>query len=156
MPPRALILGLGNPILGDDGVGWKVAEAVQAVANDAAEVDFAALGGLSLMERMLGYSHVILIDCLETGEWPVGSVRSMRLEDLENPSAGHSASAHDTSLITALRTAQTMGGEIPERVDVVTIEAKLSYDFSESLSPEVAAAVPVATHEVLRLLDGGS
>ncbi len=150
---KTLVLGLGNPILGDDGVGWKVAEAVQALMQDSVEVDFASLGGLSLMERMLGYSQVVLVDCLETGGHPIGDVRSMPLADLENPTAGHSASAHDTSLLTALETARTMGEEIPARVDVVTIEAKLSYDFSESLSPEIAAAVPIATKEVLRLLD---
>jgi hydrogenase maturation protease len=107
------------------------------------------------MERVLGYTHVVLIDCLETGEFPIGAVRSMQLSDLRNPMAGHSASAHDTSLITALQAAQAMGADVPTRVDVVTIEAKLSYDFTESLSPEIAAAVPLATQEVLRLLDLG-
>ena len=156
MTPKTLILGLGNPILGDDGVGWKVAQAVQLKLQSGVsniDVDFASLGGLSLMERMLGYEHVILVDCLETGSRPVGSVESMQLADLANPTAGHSASAHDTSLITALETARTMGAETPARVDVVTIEAKNTYDFSEQLSPEVAAAVPVATQEVLKLLN---
>ncbi len=156
MTPRTLLLGLGNPILGDDGVGWRVAEAVQTrlgTLNAPVEVDFASLGGLSLMERMLGYERVILVDCLQTGDAPVGAVRSMPLSDLANPTAGHSASAHDTSLITALEAAKTMGSEIPSRVDVVTIEAKDTFDFSEQLSPEIAAAVPVATQEVLKLLD---
>ncbi len=156
MTPHTLILGLGNPILGDDGVGWRVAEAVQtrlSTLNSPVEVDFASLGGLSLMERMLGYEHVVLVDCLETGANPIGTVQSMPLADLANPTAGHSASAHDTSLITALEAAKTMGAEIPSRVDVVTIEAKNTYDFSEDLSPEIAAAVPVATQVVLRLLD---
>ena len=156
MTPKTLILGLGNPILGDDGVGWRVAEAVQAILGTLAasvEVEFASLGGLSLMERMLGYERVILVDCLETGSRPVGSVECMQLAELANPTAGHSASAHDTSLITALETAKAMGEETPARVDVVTIEAKNTYDFSEQLSPEVAAAVPVAMQEVLRLLN---
>jgi hydrogenase maturation protease len=150
--PTTLVLGLGNPILGDDGVGWKVAEAVQAASIPSIEVDFASLGGLSLMERMLGYSHVVLIDCMETDREPIGTVRALSLADLLNPMAGHSASAHDTSLITALQTAQSMGADVPVRVDIVTIEAKLSYDFSEQLSPEIAAAVPVALEQVLTLL----
>ncbi len=150
---KTLVLGLGNPILGDDGVGWKVAEAVRTIARETVEVDCASLGGLSLMERMLGYSYVILIDCMETGLHPIGSVRCLPLAELENPSAGHSASAHDTSLLTALQAMRSMGGEIPSRVDVVAIEAKLSYDFTERLSPEIAAAVPVATQTVLELLD---
>ncbi len=156
MTPQTLILGLGNPILGDDGVGWKVAEELQSKIGNLKseiEIDFASLGGLSLMERMLGYQRVVLVDCLETGSSPVGTVHSMPLADLANPTAGHSASAHDTSLITALETAKTMGASVPARVDVVTIEAKNTYDFSEELSPEIAAAVPMATQEVLRLLD---
>src|SRR5512138_3647970 len=116
MSSKTLILGLGNPILGDDGVGWKVAEAVKLLLErrkPPVEVEFASLGGLSLMERMLGYSHVILVDCLETGQDVVGTVKTMRLDDLANPSAGHSASAHDTSLITALEAARSMGGDVP-------------------------------------------
>ena len=156
MSSKTLILGLGNPILGDDGVGWRVAEAVQAILGTLAssvEVEFASLGGLSLMERMLGYERVILVDSLQTGSRPVGSVESTQLAELANPSAGHSASAHDTSLLTALATAEAMGVEIPARVDVVTIEAKNTDDFSEQLSAEVATAVPIAAQEVLRLLD---
>ena len=153
MTTKTLVLGLGNPILGDDGVGWKVAEAVQAILGNAVEVDFASLGGLSLMERTLGYQRVVLIDCLETGLAPIGTVQSLPLAELADPSAGHSASAHDTSLITALQAAQSMGADVPSRVDVVTIEASLSLDFTEVLSPAIAAAVPVAVQEVLKLLD---
>ena len=156
MSPKILVLGLGNPILGDDGVGWKVVEAVHTrlgALHAPVEVDYASLGGLSLMERMLGYERVILVDCLETGSAPVGAVSSFPLSELPDPTAGHSASAHDTSLMTALQAAQSMGADIPSRVDVVTVEARTSYDFSEQLSPEIAAAVPIATQVVLRLLD---
>jgi hydrogenase maturation protease len=153
---RILVLGLGNPILGDDGVGWKVAEAVNAMLGPLSarvEVEFASLGGLSLMERMLGYTRAILVDSMETGRDPVGTVRVLALADLEDPMSGHSASAHDASLITALQAAQSMGEQVPARVDLVTIEARLSFDFTENLSAEIAAAVPIATAEVLKLLD---
>jgi hydrogenase maturation protease len=153
---KTLVLGLGNPILGDDGVGWKVAEAVNALLGTMSarvEVEFASLGGLSLMERMLGYARAILVDSMETGRDPVGTVRVLALADLEDPMSGHSASAHDASLITALKAAESMGESVPARVDLVTIEARLSFDFTEVLSPEIAAAVPIAAAEVLKLLD---
>ena len=53
---KTLMIGLGNPILGDDGVGWRVAEEVTRKTNRPAdiEVDCVALGGLSLMERLTG------------------------------------------------------------------------------------------------------
>lgn len=153
---KTLIIGLGNPILGDDGVGWKVAEELSLVVGrqSSVEVDTAALGGLSLMERLLGYDRVVLVDSMETGYSPVGSVRTFPLASLPDPMAGHSASAHDTSLITALKTAESIGAHIPKRVDVVAVEAQNVYDFSEELSPPVADAVPKAVEAVLDLLQG--
>jgi hydrogenase maturation protease len=68
--------------------------------------------------------------------------------------AGHSASTHDTSLMTALKTAESIGADIPKRVDVVAVEAQNVYDFSENLSPPVAAAVPGAVQAVLDLIQG--
>jgi hydrogenase maturation protease len=90
---------------------------------------------------------------METGQSPVGSVRVFPLEELPNPMAGHSASAHDTSLLTALATGRKMGLDVPDLVMVVAIEAKNVYDFSEELSAPVAEAVPVACEAVLGLLE---
>jgi hydrogenase maturation protease len=160
---KILVIGLGNPILGDDGVGWKVAEAVSGFLTSSTrplqkddvniiDVDCAALGGLSLMERMIGYERVIIIDSMETGGNSVGSVKAFPLAALENPRLGHSASTHDTSLLTALQSAQTMGLDVPARVHVVAIEINNVYDFSESLSPEVERAVPIAAQKVLQML----
>ncbi|MGA7194483.1 MAG: hydrogenase maturation protease [Anaerolineales bacterium] len=152
---KTLIIGLGNPILGDDGVGWKVAQELTTLIDPdtSVEIDCASLGGLSLMERMLGYQRVIVIDSMETGQSAEGCVKVFPLAALENPYAGHSASAHDASLMTALQAAQSIGAEIPARVDVVAIEAKNVYDFSDDLSPEIEKAVPLAAEEVLKLLD---
>ncbi len=155
-PSTILVLGLGNPILGDDGAGWRVAEAVRAELDgryDRVEIDCAALGGLSLMERMLGYGRVILIDVMETGQSSIGHVSRFPLGALPDPTLGHTGSAHDASLATALEAARAMGAPIPAHVDVVAIEGKATYEFSEDLSPEIAAALPIATEQVLRLLD---
>ena len=153
-PVDTLIIGLGNPILGDDGVGWQVAEEVRArvPGNERVEVDCLAVGGLRLMERMLGYRHVILIDAIQSGENPEGTVSTFRLDELRRPGMGHTASAHDASLITALQTAHAMGGAIPHRVDIVAIEARACHDFSEQLSPRIAAATAMATLRVFELL----
>ena len=155
---KTLVIGLGNPILGDDGVGWKIVEKISdqlSVISDQSsiELDCVSLGGLSLMERMIGFQRAILVDSMETGQGPAGSVRVYKLEELPNPSAGHSASAHDTSLITALDTAKAMGLPIPESVEIVAIEAKNVYDLSEELSPAVAEAVPLAAQAVINLLN---
>lgn len=151
---KTLIIGLGNPILSDDGVGWKVVEQLQTIVNGQSSIvcETASLGGLSLMERLIGYDRVILVDSMETGQNPIGSVTVFPLEALTNPMAGHSASAHDTSLRTALETGQRMGLAVPREVTVVAIEAAQVYEFSEELSPAVAAAVPVASQVVFEIL----
>ncbi len=144
--PAILILGLGNPLLGDDGVGWRVAE--ECAKHTTHEVDCHAGGGLSLMERLVGYEQAILIDALDTGKEVPGSVNVCRLEELTNLAAGHLASSHDTTLHNALAAGRAMGVTLPREVMLVTIESHRVYDFSETLSPPVAAAVPRAAQRV--------
>ena len=155
--PKVLIIGLGNPTLGDDGVGWRVAEAVRdelAGTSALVEVDCLAVGGLTLMERMIGYDRVILIDAIRTGHQAMGSISSCPLESLAEPAAGHLSSAHDVSLTDALEVGRATGAALPGKVEVVAIEAKYVYDFGEALSAPVAAALPQAVQAVLTLLAG--
>lgn len=165
-----LIIGLGNPILGDDGVGWRVAEQVaqrfnylpailsgsvrppQAASALQVEVDCLSVGGLTLMERMIGYRRVIIVDALETGQHPVGSVIKFSLVELPERALGHLCSAHDTTLQNALRVGKSMGAEIPEEILVIGIEAAQVVDFSEQLTPDVLNAIPIAVEQVMELI----
>jgi len=159
MSARTLIIGLGNPILGDDGVGWRVAEEVarrlpksSETSVVSIEVDRVSLGGLSLMERMIGYDRAIVIDAIATGQQPIGSVTCLTLDDLPDRAAGHTTAAHDTSLQTALKVGRALGARLPDQVTIVAVEALAVYDFSEELSPPVAAAIPLAVQTVMNLL----
>ena len=157
---KILIIGLGNPILGDDGVGWRIVEELQKRlrfeedTQSSIDFDCASLGGLSLMERLTSYDRAILVDSIFTGQKPIGTVSRFVLSDLPDLTAGHSASAHDTSLRTALSVGRSMDIPLPEDEDVliVAIEARSIYDFSEKLSPPVEASVPVAVETVLELV----
>lgn len=147
-----LVLGLGNPILTDDGVGVKVAEAVRAAlpSDSAVEVSEASVGGLALMERLLGYRRVILIDALHTGQGVPGTIHRLSLADLRDISpTQHSASAHDTTLVTALDMAARMGLPLPEEVVIFGVTVKNVTDFSDRPTPAVARAIPQVTALVL-------
>ena len=168
---KTLIVGLGNPILGDDGAGWQAAEQVRVCLPQAGlqqtnrptgaspentpsiEVDCLALGGLSLMERLIGYDRAILIDTILTGQAPVGTLSVVPLESITQRKAGHLSAAHDASLYEALEVGRTMGAHLPEQITVVAIEAEHVYDFSENLTPPVAAAIPQAVQAVLQILE---
>jgi hydrogenase maturation protease len=151
---RVFVLGLGNPILGDDGVGWRVAEEIkkQLPPDLPVDVDCLSLGGMSLMEHLIGYDRAILIDALALEE-PVGSILMLKLDDLPNYSAFHIANARDTSLQTAIKLGRSMGAQLPDDVTVVGIATKHVSDFSNTLSPPVSEAVPQAAKFVLDLLD---
>ncbi len=156
MATKRLVLGLGNPILGDDGVGWKVAEQLQKDLTEMdvrdVEIDCLAVGGLSLMERMVGYEQVILVDAITTQQHPLGAVLVFPLEQLPNRAFGHLSSAHDTTLQNALAVGRKMGVSLPDEIWVVGIEASQVYDFSEVMSPPIQGAVDQAVGKVKDLL----
>ncbi len=149
---KTLVLGLGNPILTDDGVGVRVAEAVRQAlpADTAIEVSEVSVGGLTLMERVLGYDRVILIDALHTRNNNPGVIHRLTLADLQAISpTQHSASAHDTSLVTAWEMGQRMGLPLPQEIVIYAIEVENILDFGEEPTPAVAAAIPQVTAAVL-------
>lgn len=160
---KTLVVGLGNPILGDDGVGWKVAEEVrkqlisvnapdlQGKGRDYVDVELLSLGGISLMEHLIGYERAILIDAM-TSDRETGTIIVSKLSDLPDFSTLHSTSVHDTSLQNALRLGKGMGASLPADVVVVGITTSHVYEFSEELTPSVAAAIPRAMKIVIDLL----
>ena len=171
---KTLIIGLGNPILGDDGIGWRAAEAVEQLFsgrtgtnNETArpewlaevrahhpeiEVDYLSVGGLGLMERLVGADFVVLIDAIATGKHAKGTVLSFPLSSLPDLTSEHMTSAHDTSLPNAIQLGRKMGASLPSQIFVVGIEAENLYNFTEELSSPVAAAIPRAVEEVIKIL----
>lgn len=150
---KTLIVGLGNPILGDDGIGWKAAEEIEKHLPEDARVEVMclSLGGISLMEHLIGYDRIILVDAFEM-DAPVGSISVLKLSQLPNYSAFHITSIHDTSLQKAMELGREMGAHLPEDVMIVGVATEHIHDFSEDLSPLVARAVPCVVNIVLDLL----
>lgn len=150
---KTMVIGLGNPILGDDGVGWKVAEEVrkQLPCDMSVNVDCLSVGGISLMEHLIGYDRAILIDAFALEE-PIGSILVLKLSDLPNYSAFHTTNTHDTSLQNAIELGRSMGAPLPNEVDIVGIATHRIYDFGEELSPPVAEAVSFAARVVIGLV----
>lgn len=64
--------------------------------------------------------------------------------------------AHDTSLQTALDVGRAMGAPLPTEIQVIGVESVRLFDFSEELTPPVAAAVPEAVNIIIRLLEDGN
>jgi hydrogenase maturation protease len=157
---KTLVVGLGNPILTDDGVGVKVAYEVEKAimaasrnANDGDEIDVieASAGGIRLMELMIGYDRLVLIDAFSVanGRQP-GKIHRLTFDDLRDISpTQHSASAHDTTFVTALEMGRTIGLKLPTMISIYGIEVENIYEFGDEPTPAVASAIPEATAAVL-------
>ena len=151
---KTLIVGLGNPILGDDGVGWRVVEELQKHLPEGAPFDLTCLsvGGIGLMEHLIGYEHAILIDAFAAND-DAGSICVLKLDELPNYSAYHIASVHDTSLQNAIKLGKDMGALLPDDVVIIGIATRNVFEFSEELSLTVEKSVPCVVQIVLNLLD---
>ncbi len=146
---KTLILGLGNPILSDDGIGVHVAREIK---HQRPELDVleASAAGFRVVDEMLDYDRVILIDSIVTGQMPVGSVFELTREQFRN--ASHYSSPHDMGLFEAFDLMQKHGAKLPEKLIIIAIEVKDIDTFSEQFTPEVETALPEAVKMVLALL----
>jgi hydrogenase maturation protease len=137
-----LVLGMGNPILSDDGVGLLVAERLRGASLPGdVEVLQSEVAGLRLLELVRGFTRVIIIDALKS---PVDSPREpgeiVRYEAKDFKGGQRYGSAHSIGLGTVLELGDRLGYDMPQDVVVYAIEAVDVETFGEDLSPPVAAA----------------
>ena len=149
MGAGTLVLCLGNAIRRDDGVGWRVAEALLVDRPPDVEVRMTALSGLYLLDEMEGYDRVVVVDAVATGRHAPGTVLAFPLEAVR---AAPGPAPHGLGLPSALEVARRMGVEVPGQVDVVAIEVADMGSVGYGLTPEVAAAVPEAAARVREAL----
>lgn len=151
---KTLVIGLGNPILTDDGVGIYAARMVREALPADTEIDVieVSVGGLTLMEAMVGYERVILIDALWIPDGQVGEVVCFDAGDL--PDTLNTSSAHDVDLPTALEVGERLGASLPtlEHIQIVAVQIQDVLTFSESPTPPVVEAIPKAAAEAMALL----
>jgi hydrogenase maturation protease len=146
---KTLVLGLGNPILTDDGVGIHVVRALATRLNHwpDAEVAEASLGGLRLLEAVTGYERVILIDAIQTREGKAGEVYQLAPADFQR--CLHVSSSHDLDFGTALKLGEQMGFSMPQEIVIFAVEVEDVLTFGEQCTPQVQAAIPSVVEAVL-------
>jgi len=146
---KTIVLGVGNQILGDDGVGIHIInELKKQIQSPNITIDEAVTGGMSLLELILGYDKAIIVDAVKTKDGENGEVKRI---PLNNFSTMHSCNPHDVTLNEAIEMAKKMGEDrIPKEIIVVGVMMKeIPCEFGEKLSDKIAAAVPKAVNMTL-------
>ncbi len=149
---KTLIIGLGNPILKDDGVGIHAAEKIKQRINGKKDIEVMELsvGGLRLMEAMSGYNRVFIIDAVMTGKNLPGTIYRLNIDDLSM--SLHTSSTHDASLACALESGRRAGMELPSEIIIWGIEAADVNNFGEEMTGAVESAIPLVAEKIMNEL----
>jgi hydrogenase maturation protease len=151
--PPLVIVGLGNEIASDDGVGLHAAAALAVELRDRSDVEVVALpwAGFALLDVLRDRQRAVLIDGLTTDTHPPGAV--VRLDEADFGGSVRLNSFHDINYPTVMALGRTLGWRMPDDVAIWGIEMAVFDEFGEGLTPVVADAVATVVHEVLAFLD---
>jgi hydrogenase maturation protease len=146
---RTLVLGIGNSILGDDGVGVSIARELDTkIRNDNIDVLDVNIDGLNLLEVIVGYDKLIVIDAIMTEEGDIGEIYRFKPEMICDPSRS-AISPHHFNLVTTIEIGKKLfPNEMPEETIVYAVKVNDVTSVTEKMTKEVEEAIP----EVVRLI----
>ena len=151
---RIAIVGLGNPILSDDAVGIHVARAIRKILDESpvagaeCHIMEASVGGMELVEMILGYDAAFIIDSIQTQNGKIGDIYRLKPEDFSDTKG--IGNLHNVGFRTALELWRRLyGSGIPRDITIYAVEVSDVYTFSENMNPEIAAKVPTVAAMVV-------
>jgi hydrogenase maturation protease len=145
---KILALGLGNDLYGDDGVGHHVVRlleekwaARQAPPDADFSVDFVAcaLSGLALLDVVVGYDTLVIVDTILRSEPVVGQIRILDMPDVRDVPG---PSPHYISVPQTLELGRSLGLKMPEEVKIVAVEARDIHRLGAGLSDTMRRRLP--------------
>jgi hydrogenase maturation protease len=146
MSLSVLVLGLGNPLRGDDGIGPRVVEALnhRGLPEGATALD-AGTGGLDLLQILEGWERAIIIDAADIGRRP-GQFARFTPDEARFVGSQDATSLHNAGLAEVLALADAVGQPLPELVIFGVQPEKVGW--GEGVSEAVEAALPALVDAV--------
>lgn len=144
---KILVLGIGHPFRGDDGIGPLVAERIAALSLSCVTALAHHGEGTDLMERWAGCDRVVVVDATSSDAAP-GTIRRWDAVAEILPASLFPKTSHQFGLAEAVEMARLLG-RLPPALTVIGVEGK---DFSAGteLSAEVAAVVTTVVDGILK------
>jgi hydrogenase maturation protease len=136
---KTMVLGVGNLLLSDEGVGVHVVKhLMEMTLPPGVEVIDGGVGGLGLMGTLIGADRLIVIDAVRAGEAP-GSIYRFGIEDLTKYPEIYKMSVHEIGIVEVLHLSGLLGRT--PKTTIIGVEPK-SLEMGMDLSPEIHARVP--------------
>ena len=155
---KTLVLGLGNDLYGDDGVGLHVIRFLQDEVDShtpqpswCRDVFFEECGltGLALLDVIEGYDRLILIDTIKRSQPDPGRVYYLDGKDLRHIPG---PSPHYVSIPQTIDIGREAGLKMPESIEIIAVEAKNIYNLGEGLTKEMKKSIPKIIEMTKKLL----
>ncbi len=148
---RTLILGVGNDILTDDGIGSRlVTDLIKLVDSPDILFNTACCGGLEIVEYIKDFKQVILVDAIRTRGGRPGAVYYFIPADFRETS--HLSNLHDVSFLTALELYDTLNLSLPDEIHIIAVEIAEDMIFSEELTLQLKERYPEIIEKVLSII----
>lgn len=143
---ETLILGIGNSLLSDDGIGIHVVRALEAIKRAGGIGHAVALRdggtiGLALLSEIEQFGALIVVDAMELGTAP-GTVRTFQGAEMDRQLSGKKRTAHEVALDDLIMAARLAGCAPPRRA-LIAIQPQ-STDWGLAPTAAVEAAIPEA------------
>jgi hydrogenase maturation protease len=141
-PKPTIVIGLGNPLMADEGIGTVLVDALtkQAVAGDLPSEDVEYLdggcGGMYLLHSIADRKKVILIDCALMGTEP-GTMKRFTPDDVNTVKQMAHLSLHEVDILQVIKMAKEIG-QCPDDIVIFGIEP-VSIKQQLHLNPEIQA-----------------
>jgi len=146
---KILVCGIGNPMLKDDRAGIEVAERI-AASTLAVAVEIIYGVGFEVLDKVLGYDLVIVIDAAKMGH-PPGTILEVGVDDIFTDH--QLASSHAVTLGSTLKVGyQLFPEEMPKDIKIFLIEAEDYFEFTKDCSPAVVRAIDLVCRRIENLL----
>lgn len=147
---RILVMGVGNPLMRDEGVGPRLVELLRTGYEfpDNVEIVDAGTMGFMILDVLRGFDRLIVVDALQGTDEPAGTVMLLTPDDFAPNQVMHSL--HDTRLIDVLQAAELI--DIRPETIAVGVQIEAIQEWVLELSPSVEAALPTAAAAVLEQL----
>jgi hydrogenase maturation protease len=147
MAVNGILIGLGNPIMSDDGIGIVVSREVHE-RLDGYDLDTSSSGGFDIVDRILGHKRAVIIDSMATGRCEPGTVVRINPDSpLETHRIKHS---HGMNFLEAIETARSCGAPVPDDVVVYGIEVDDPFTVGSEISAALLAGLPEIVGEIVR------
>jgi hydrogenase maturation protease len=151
MAARTILIGLGNPIMSDDGIGLLVAEEVLRLVPGL-EGDLTASGGFDVLDRVLGYERAVIIDAMVTRKCPPGTVRRVDVDS--GMETLRITETHGMNFVEAIELGRACGADMPGEVIIYGIEVADPASLGDAVSGGLGEKVYEIAGQIARDLMG--